>query len=80
VVIEIDTQAELEGITEVEYVSRKIKDYHIFGVKKVIWIFTKGKIVFVATPEMPWLTYDWDSEIEVVNGVSFKLNEVLKTV
>ena len=80
VVIEVDTQAELEGITEVEYVSQKIKDYLAFGVKKVIWIFTKGKIVFVATPELPWLTYDWDTEIEVVGGVTFKLNEVVKAV
>ncbi len=80
VVIEIDTKAELENTTEMEYVSQKIKDYHAFGVKKIIWIFTRGKLVHVATPEMPWLTYDWDAEIEVVEGVSFKLNELVKTV
>lgn len=79
VVIEIDVQAELEGITEVDYVTTKIKDYLAFGIKKVIWIFTKEKIVYIATSELPWLTYDWSAEVEVVEGVSFKLDEMVKT-
>jgi hypothetical protein len=29
-----------------------------FGVKKVIWIFTKEKLVFIATSQLPWLTHD----------------------
>lgn len=78
VIIEIDVQAELEGVTEVEYVTSKIKDYIAFGVKKVIWIFTKERIVYVATPQLPWLTYDWSGEIEVVEGVSFKLDDLVK--
>ncbi|MEZ4957667.1 MAG: Uma2 family endonuclease [Saprospiraceae bacterium] len=78
VIIEIDTQAELEEMTEMEYVSQKIKDYHAFGVKKVIWIFTKSKLVFITTPELPWLAYDWETEIEVVKGVSFRVNDLVK--
>lgn len=80
VVIEIDVQAELEGMTEVDYVTTKIKDYLAFGIKKVIWIFTKEKIVYIATAELPWLTFDWSAEVEVVEGVSFKLDEMIKTV
>jgi Uma2 family endonuclease len=78
VVIEIDVQAELEGISEMDYISSKIKDYTEFGVKKVIWIFTKQQLIFVATAKLPWLTYDWSAEIEVVEGVSFKLDDMIK--
>jgi Uma2 family endonuclease len=78
IVIEIDVQAELEGITEMDYISTKIKDYLEFGVKKVIWIFTKQQLIFVATSQLPWLTYDWSAEIEVVEGVTFKLNDMIK--
>jgi hypothetical protein len=78
VIIEIDVQAELEGITEVEYVTSKIKDYLSFGVKKVIWVFTKERIVYVATPQLPWLTFDWSGEIEVLEGVSFRVNDLVK--
>lgn len=79
VVIEIDVQAEMENMTEMDYVQGKIKDYLAFGVKKVIWIFTKEKLVFVATAQLPWLTYDWSADIEVVEGVGFKLEELVKT-
>ncbi len=79
VIIEIDVMAELEGMTEMDYISTKIKDYLDFGVKKVIWIFTKQKLVFVATQQLPWLTYDWSAEIEVVEGVGFKLDDLVKT-
>ena len=78
VIIEIDVQAELEGMTEMDYISTKIKDYLDFGVKKVIWIFTKQQLVFVATQQLPWLTYDWSTEIEVVEGVGFKLDDMVK--
>ena len=78
VILEIDVQAELEGITEMDYISTKIKDYLDFGVKKVIWIFTKQQLVFVATQQLPWLTYDWSTEIEVVEGVGFRLDDIVK--
>ncbi len=77
VVIEIDVQADLGNIKEMEYVSGKIKDYLAFGVKKVIWIFSKEKLVFVATTQLPWLTYDWSAEIEVVEGITFKLDDIV---
>jgi hypothetical protein len=79
VVIEIDVQAQMEDQTEMDYVGGKIRDYLAFGVKKIIWIFTKEKLVFVATEQLPWLTYDWNSDIEVVEGVRFTLNDLVKT-
>ncbi len=77
-IIEIDVQAEMEDMTEMEYMQCKIKDYIAFGVKKVIWIFTKEKLVLVATAQLPWLTHDWNTDIEVVEGVSFRLDDIVK--
>lgn len=79
IIIEIDVQAEMENQTEMDYVQGKIKDYLAFGVKKVIWIFTKENLVFLATSQLPWLTYDWSAKIEVVEGVTFRLEDLVKT-
>ncbi len=80
VAIEIDVQAEVEDQQEMSYIHEKIKDYLAFGVRKVIWIFTKERLVVEATAQLPWLTHDWSAEIEVVEGVSFKLEELVKAV
>ncbi len=78
IIIEIDVRAEMEDQTEMDYVQGKIKDYLAFGVGKVIWIFTKEKLVFIATSQLPWLTYDWSTEVEVVEGVKFRLDDLVK--
>ncbi len=78
IIIEIDIQAELENADEMDYIAKKIADYHGFGVKKVIWIFTSIKKVTVADAGAPWITYDWNETIETVDGVSFNLEAMLK--
>ncbi len=78
VIIEIDVQAEMEDMTEMEYIQGKIKDYLAFGVKKVIWIFTKERLVFIATAQLPWLAYDWSADIEVVEDVQIRLEDLVK--
>ncbi len=79
VIFEIDVQAEMENMTEMDYVHGKIKDYLAFGVQKVIWIFTKEKLVFVATAQLPWLTYDWSADIDVVEAIKFRVNDLITT-
>ncbi len=76
--IEIDIQADTENTTQMDYVHEKIEDYHNFGVKKVIWIFSKTKKTIFATPELPWHIYDWNKDIEILDGVSFNLNKLLE--
>lgn len=78
VVIEIDIQADLEDQNEMDYVLRKIEDYLRFGVKKVIWIFTTNRKIMTATPQKPWLTLDWETTIETVEGASFNLEKMLE--
>lgn len=78
IIIEIDIQAELEDEDEMNYIVGKINDYHRFGVKRVIWIFTSSKKITVAEPgKKPWMTYDWDEDIETIEGATFNLESML---
>jgi Putative restriction endonuclease len=73
VIIEIDVRAHTENTTEFDYVVEKLNDYHAFGVKNVIWIFTKNKKVMVAKATQPWLTLDWTADVDVVEGLTLNL-------
>ena len=78
IIIEVDIQADLEDQTELDYIIEKIEDYLRFGVKKVIWIFTSARKIMLAEPGQPWLTVNWDTTIETLEGASFNLDEMLK--
>lgn len=78
IIIEIDTKADLKEQTYMEYISRKIDDYHNFGVKKVIWIFTSPKKVTISEQNSDWITQDWDKNIDVIEGFSFNLETMLQ--
>ena len=60
-----------------DYVIEKVNDYHAFGVKNVIWIFTKNKKIMVAKAKQPWLTLDWDVDIEVMEGLMLNISNLL---
>lgn len=78
IIIEIDLKADPGEHSEMDYVLQKIQDYLDFGVQKVFWIFTKPKNVMIADSSLPWLTYDWDKDVEIMEGVSFNLNKILE--
>lgn len=78
VILEIDIQAELEEEDEMDYIASKIADYHHFGVKKVIWIFTSSRKITVADTGKPWVTYDWSETIETLEGAAFNLEKMLE--
>jgi Uma2 family endonuclease len=78
IILEIDVQADTENTTEMDYVLEKIKDYLDFGVKKVFWIFTKNRKVMVATEQEPWLTYSWNADLEILEGVKINLLEMVE--
>lgn len=79
IIIEIDVSIDTEKQTEMDYVNEKIADYLNFGVKKVIWIFTKTQKTFIADGTFPWLIYGWDTDIELVDEISFNLGEMMKS-
>jgi Uma2 family endonuclease len=77
VVIEIDVKADTENTTEFDYVLEKIASYHTFGVKKVIWIFSKNKKIMDATIDKTWLTQDWTEDVEVVAGLILNVSAII---
>ena len=77
VAIEVDTKADLEGEGFMEYMKRKIEDLLGFGVKRVIWILTKGKVVVIAEDPKRWEVLDWKDEIEIWEGAKVRLSDLL---
>jgi len=79
VVIEIDTKADLRKFENPQdYFHRKTQDLLDSGVKKVIWIFTKDKKIWIAEKGKPWLIVDFDYKIPVMNNISFTLKKLME--
>ncbi|MCF8244639.1 MAG: Uma2 family endonuclease [Saprospiraceae bacterium] len=78
IIIEIDVRAEVEDRHEMDYVAEKTDDYHKFGVKRIIWIFTKAKKVITANAGQPWLMQDWSVDIEIMEGIKFNVADMVK--
>ncbi|NPA12408.1 MAG: Uma2 family endonuclease [Aquificae bacterium] len=79
VVIEIDTKADLRKFnTPMDYFHRKTQDLLDSGVKKVIWIFTKEKKVWVAEGEKPWLIVDFDFDIPVIEDLTINIQKLME--
>ena len=76
--IEVDITIELEDVKDYQYVEKKINKLHQFGTAKVIWVLTNIKKVMVAVPNQPWQTYDWNNDIELLDGVTFNIGAYLK--
>ena len=79
VVIEIDTKADLRKFKNPQdYFHRKTQDLLDSGVKKVIWIFTKEKKIWVAEKSKRWFITDWDDTIDIFDNIKLNLNELLE--
>ena len=81
VVVEIDVNVESdqENFDAWEdFIIPKINKLHAFGTQKVIWIFTKSKKVVLAEAGKTWQTFNWDEDVEMLNGVVFNIAEYLK--
>ncbi|CAG5008101.1 hypothetical protein DYBT9275_04193 [Dyadobacter sp. CECT 9275] len=76
--IEIDLDIELEELTESSYISIKTKKLLEFGAEKVIWFLTEQKKVMIATKHTDWLMEDWDTNVEIMPGITCNLGGYLK--
>ncbi len=80
--IDIPPELVIEIVSPYEtlpYVIRKIEDYRKWEIKKQVWIFLKDKEVVVITQE-GLKNYSADEEVELMEGVKFRLNELLREV
>ena len=81
VVIEVDSKVDLEEFEKkfgIEYYTAKTEDLLKAGVEKVIWVFTPSQKVLVAEKDKPWLVVDWNSPVEVLEGVVLNLKSLVK--
>jgi Uma2 family endonuclease len=79
VVIEVDTKADLRKFENPQdYFHKKTQDLLNAGVKKVIWIFTQDKKVWIAQPNKPWLIVDWDYDIPVLDNLKMNIEKLIK--
>ena len=76
VVVEIDVnvQVDEENFNDWEdFIIPKINKLHEFGTRKVIWIFTKSRKIVLAEVGKKWETFDWDKDVEILDGVVFNI-------
>lgn len=81
IVIEVDVRVELEDRSAdifTDFVLRKVRKLHAVGTEKIIWIFTRSKTVIVARPGNTWDVLDWDTDIELLDGITFNVARHLK--
>ncbi|HRI61618.1 MAG TPA: hypothetical protein PK228_17890 [Saprospiraceae bacterium] len=81
-VVEIDVAVELPernaNLFE-EYVLTKIQRLLDFGVRRVVWIFSKSKRIFIAEAGRDWYFVSWDKDVELLPGISFNVQKILKS-
>lgn len=80
VVIEIDTKANLEEISNpLGYYQEKTAQLLNFGVKKVIWIFSDTQRVMIAEGQEDWTITSWKKNVLVMENVSVNIQEIIDT-
>ncbi|MCF0056727.1 Uma2 family endonuclease [Dyadobacter sp. CY356] len=75
--IEIDLDIELEEFTETGYITIKTKKLLEFGAEKVIWFLTESKKVMVASTTNEWQIFDWNTDVEIFDGIICNVGEYL---
>lgn len=75
IVIEIDTKADTAELPL--YYLDKTQDLLKKGIKRVLWIFTKTQQVMVAELGQNWEIQNWTDSVEVIDGCTFNVQEMI---
>jgi hypothetical protein len=76
VALEVDIEADHSETSETGYLHRKTRKLLQFGTRRVIWVLTEARVVMVATAERTEV-FDWDRDIEVMDGHAFNIGAYL---
>lgn len=80
-VIEIDTLAQLsDESAPSDYHFKKTDDLLLFGVERVVWIFTDSRKILIATPGEDWRVTSWSQEVEIFEGHSLVLDQFVADI
>ncbi len=77
IMIEIDTQANVDYVLDNDYFHKKTQKLLDFGVEKVIWYYTNSKKVMVAEKDKSWMIDNWDKTIEVMPTLNLCLTDLM---
>lgn len=80
IVLEIDVNVEMpdaNGNLFEQYIVPKIQQLFAFGAEKIIWVFTKTKTIILATAAEQWSFPKWDSDLEVMPGVTLNVARLI---
>lgn len=81
IVLEIDVNVEMpdaDGNLFEQYMVPKIQQLFAFGTERVIWFFTKTKTIIYATAAEQWTFPKWDSDLEIMPGVTVNIARLIK--
>ena len=79
IVIEVDVDVESDFMSAddiIQFRTRKLLDS---GVEKIIWVFTLSRMIMVAEPSQDWRIFDWNRDVEVLDGISFNVGAYLES-
>ena len=77
-VVEVDIEIDPDSMPDIEYLEKKTSKMLDFGVERVVWVLTYVKKVIVADrTRNTWLMIDWDSDIELFEGIMFNIQHFL---
>lgn len=78
-VIEIDIKADADSLDSIlDDIHKKTQQLLDFGVYQVVWIFTKSKKITLAQNQLPWMTYDWDADLTLMENVQLNIANLLE--
>ncbi len=81
IALEIDVKVEMpdaDGNLFEQYIVPKIQQLFAFGTERVIWFFTKSKTIIHATAAETWEFPKWDSDIEIMPGVTLNIARLIE--
>ncbi len=61
------------------YILEKMEDYRRWGTNRQVWVFLKSKKIIILTSEKTEIFSEYD-EVELLEGVKFRLSDLLKEV
>ncbi len=75
--IAIEVDVKIDTDREVGYIFEKSEEMMAFGTKKILWIITKQKKIFVFEKGETTQVFDWDKDIVVMENITINLKKLL---
>ncbi|MFN8343771.1 MAG: Uma2 family endonuclease [Spirosomataceae bacterium] len=75
--IAIEVDVKIETDKELDYIFAKSEEMLMYGTKKILWIITKHKKVFIITQGETTQIVDWDKDIYLMENITINIFRML---